>query len=182
MTQFDRDTFIADVRAALADGQPAVEETLGAAVADAGGVLRGLGEPEHAGIRTLYRSPALTILNIVWAPHMVLQPHDHNMWASIGLYTGREDNMIWARDGDRVKAAGAASLSAGDVFGMDTDGVHSVLNPIPRLTGAIHIYGGDFFAPGRHQWDPETLEKEPFDVDALRRSFAAAEQRFAKAC
>ncbi len=178
MTSFDKDTFIADVRAALADGQPGVEDTLRAAVSDAPAVLRGLGNPEAAGIRTLYRSGELTILNIVWAPHMVLQPHDHNMWASIGLYTGREDNMIWRPVGDRVEASGGVSLGAGDVFGMTAEGVHSVLNPIPRLTGAIHIYGGDFFAPGRHQWDPETLEKEPFDVDALRRSFAETEARF----
>ena len=28
-----------------------------------------------------------------------------------------------------------------------------------RLTGAIHIYGGDFFAAERSEWDPETLKE-----------------------
>jgi hypothetical protein len=32
-----------------------------------------------------------------------------------------------------------------------------VTNPIPRLTGAIHVYAGDFFAAERSEWDPETL-------------------------
>jgi len=181
MSAFDLERFVEAVDAARVDGRAAVEEVLRMAVARPGAVMNAVGEPEAAGIRTIFRSGDLTILNIVWAPHMVLQPHDHNMWAAIGLYAGREDNMIWERTGDGVSACGGVSLSVGDVFGMDADGVHSVLNPIPRLTGALHIYGGDFFAPGRHQWDPETLEEEPFDVDALRRSFAAAEKRFAAA-
>ena len=44
-------------------------------------------------------------------------------------------------------------------------------NPIPKLTAALHVYGGDFFAPaGRSEWDPETLLEEPWDpVRALRR-------------
>ena len=37
--------------------------------------------------------------------------------------------------------------------------IHSVTNPIPRLTGAIHVYGGDFFAAERSEWDPETLQE-----------------------
>jgi predicted metal-dependent enzyme (double-stranded beta helix superfamily) len=181
MSVLDLQRFVEAVDTVRVDGRVAVEEKLREAVERPGAVLAAVGEPEKAGIRTIFRSDKLTILNIVWAPHMVLQPHDHNMWAVIGLYTGREDNLIWRRTGEHVEASGGVSLSSGDVFGMDADGVHSVLNPISRLTGALHIYGGDFFAPGRHQWDPETLQQEPFDVDALRRSFAAAEKRFAAA-
>ena len=45
-------------------------------------------------------------------------------------------------------------------------GAHSVTNPIPRLTGALHVYGGDFFNPGpRSEWDPETLIEQPFDPE-----------------
>ena len=181
MSVLDLQRFVEAVDTVRVDGRVAVEEKLREAVERPDAVLAAVGEPEKAGIRTIFRSDKLTILNIVWAPHMVLQPHDHNMWAVIGLYTGREDNLIWRRTGEHVEASGGVSLSSGDVFGMDADGVHSVLNPISRLTGALHIYGGDFFAPGRHQWDPETLQQEPFDVDALRRSFAAAEKRFAAA-
>jgi len=42
--------------------------------------------------------------------------------------------------------------------------IHSVTNSIPRLTGAIQVYGGDFFAAERSQWDRETLRKERFDA------------------
>jgi hypothetical protein len=53
-----------------------------------------------------------------------------------------------------------------------------VTNPIPRLTGAIHIYGGDFFAPGRSEWDAETLRERPFDLEAARKIFRDANERF----
>ena len=28
---------------------------------------------------------------------MTLFPHDHAMWAVIGIYGGREDNIFWKR-------------------------------------------------------------------------------------
>jgi hypothetical protein len=46
-----------------------------------------------------------------------------------------------------------------------------VTNPIPRLTGAIHVDGGDFFAVERSEWDPETLREQPYDVAKAIRLF-----------
>lgn len=40
-----------------------------------------------------------------------------------------------------------------------------MLNPIKGLTGAIHVYGSDFFALPRSEWDPERLIEQPFDVE-----------------
>ena len=84
------------------------------------------------------------------------------MWAVIGIYTGREDNIFWRRLPDgRVEAAGAQSLCERDAVPLGRDIIHSVTNPIPRLTGAIHVYGGDFFAVARSEWDAETLLEAP---------------------
>ena len=74
-----------------------------------------LGEPEHAGITPLYRSDELTILNFAWAPCMSLMPHNHQMYAVIGIYSGREDNVFWRRTDVGIEAAGAKSLGCGDV-------------------------------------------------------------------
>ncbi|HMK23777.1 MAG TPA: hypothetical protein VK466_15705, partial [Terriglobales bacterium] len=49
--------------------------------------------------------------------------------------------------------------------------IHSVTNPIPRLTAALHVYGGDFFAVPRSEWDPETLREKPCDVNNILRQF-----------
>jgi predicted metal-dependent enzyme (double-stranded beta helix superfamily) len=117
----------------------------------------------------VFRSPELTILNVVWGPRMCQLPHNHKMWAVIGMYTGREDNIFWRRvasapDG-RIEAAGARALSDGDAAPLGHDIIHSVVNPIKRLTGALHVYGGDFFAVPRSEWDPERLVEQAFDIE-----------------
>src|SRR3546814_19262391 len=91
------------------------------------------------------------------------------MWAVIGIYTGREDNVFWRRvpDGQdgRIEAAGARALGVRDAVPLGQEIIHSVTNPIPRLTGALHVYGGDLFGIDRSEWDPETLLEERYNVD-----------------
>jgi predicted metal-dependent enzyme (double-stranded beta helix superfamily) len=175
---FDIDRFIADCRQAVvteAGGQRAAREVTARAVRDHGAVLAGLGAPARAGLHVLHRSPELTVLNIVWGPRMTLLPHNHNMWAVIGIYTGAEDNIFWrklpAEAGSRVEAAGAKSLRVGECATLGADIIHSVTNPIDRMTAALHVYGGDFFDDGRSEWDAETLAERPYDVERARRLF-----------
>jgi predicted metal-dependent enzyme (double-stranded beta helix superfamily) len=175
---FDLKRFIAECETAVRenDSHVAVKEVVARAVSDPVAVLKALGEPSGGGIQALCQSSALTVLNVVWPPKMTIMPHNHTMWAVIGIYTGREDNIFWRRleggDGRRIEAAGAKALSEKDTAPLGRDIIHSVTNPIPRLTGAIHVYGGDFFGAARSEWDPETLREQPFDVERARRLFA----------
>jgi predicted metal-dependent enzyme (double-stranded beta helix superfamily) len=159
------------------DAQAAIREVLERALADPSAVLSGVGEPQKGGLKALHHSADLTILNIVWAPWMQLLPHDHNMWALIGIYTGREDNIFWERREAQVTATRAAAIGRGDVIALPSDVIHSVANPIGRLTGAIHIYGGDFFAGGRTEWDPESLSPRPWSIQGAVRQFEEANAR-----
>jgi predicted metal-dependent enzyme (double-stranded beta helix superfamily) len=171
---FQLERFIADCRAAR-EADPthkAVREVVARAVANPGAVLAGLGEPRRAEIQKLYHSPQLTVLNVVWAPRMTIFPHNHRMWAVIGIYTGREDNIFWRRLPDgRVEAAGAQALCERDAAPLGAEIIHSVTNPIARLTGAIHVYGGDFFAVERSEWDPEMLTEQRYDAAKTMRYF-----------
>jgi len=178
---FDVERFVEDCRRAVGDdpSHKAVREVVAAAVSEPREVLAGLGEPSEGGLDPLYRGYDLTILNVVWAPLMTLMPHNHNMWAVIGIYTGREDNIFWRREDDVIAAAGARSIAVGEAVPLGRDIIHSVTNPVEKLTAAIHVYGGDFFAPGRSDWDPETLTERAYDVDRARRLFAEANARFA---
>jgi predicted metal-dependent enzyme (double-stranded beta helix superfamily) len=176
---FDQEKFIADCRAAL-DGERDtrnVREVVARAVSDPAGLMRGLGEPKQGGIKALYRSPELTIINALVPAGMVVMPHNHAMWAVIGVYSGREDNILWRRLPDeadgRIEAAGAKALAEKDTISFGPDVIHSLINPIPRLTGAIHIYGGDFFGVKRSEWDPESLSERPYDMEKVLRMFAA---------
>ena len=177
---FDKDRFIQNCMNAVADGQAAIGEVVAAAVSDSVGVMSELGEPEHAGITPLYRSRDLTIINFVWAPCMSLMPHNHQMFSVVGIYSGREDNVFWRRTATTIEAAGARSLGVADVATLGRDIIHSVLNPIGKMTCALHVYGGDFFEPDepRSEWNHETLIERPWDVIRVKSLFQAAEARF----
>jgi predicted metal-dependent enzyme (double-stranded beta helix superfamily) len=180
MPTFALQQFIADCRDALRDATPerAMREVAARAVSNPSAVLSALGEPSRAEIQRLHHAPDLTILNVIWAPRMTIMPHDHRMWAVIGIYSGREDNIFWRRIADdpdgRIEAAGARALSSGDAVSLGRDIIHSVTNPIPRLTAALHIYGGDFFSQPRSDWDPEFLRERPYSVERTQRLFEEA--------
>jgi len=178
-TPVDLERFVADCVEANreADAQAAVREVLARGVSDPGAMLASVGEPVKAGLTVFHRSDTLTIFAAAWTPQMNLMPHNHHMWALIGIYTGREDNIFWQRSNNGVSATGAECLFEGDVGMLPDDAIHSVTNPLERWTGGIHIYGGDFFATTRSQWDPETLEEQPSDGDVIRGIFQRANER-----
>ncbi|MGK7867208.1 hypothetical protein [Falsiroseomonas sp. E2-1-a20] len=174
---FDLDQFTHDCRHAIGEDrgkQRALREVVARAVSDPGSVIRSLGEPQRGAIHKLYHAPDLTIINVIWGPKMTLFPHNHRMTAVIGIYTGCEDNIFWRKiegGNGRVEAAGAKALRERDCAVLGPDVIHSVTNPIARLTGAIHVYEGDFFAMERSEWDPESLTEHPYDVGKVMRTF-----------
>jgi len=178
-TRFTRERFVDDcVRALEADGPGAVREALAQAARDHANVLAAMGEPAEAGLDVLHRSPTLTIFAAKWTPQMNLPPHDHRMWAAIGMYAGREDNIFWRRTADgRLESSGARALFAGEVAAVSPDIIHSVTNPLLRFAGGLHIYGGDYFDTPRSQWDPETLAEQPSDGAVIRAMFDAENAR-----
>ena len=162
------------------DARLAVRDVLGRVAAAPDRLVSELGEPT-SGINILYRSADLTVLNVVWPPHMSLFPHDHRMWAAIGIYGGQEDNAFYRRDRAGIVASGGKELRQGDVLLLGDDAIHSVSNPARTYTGAIHVYGGDFVDTPRSQWDAETLDEQPWDLETVQREFTRAEEAFLSA-
>ncbi|MGY9056091.1 MAG: hypothetical protein ACKVGZ_10915 [Alphaproteobacteria bacterium] len=180
---FELDRFIDDCKQAVASDptHKAAQEVVARAVSDPASVLKALGEPTRAGAKALYHSPELTILNIAWGPYMTVYPHNHEMWAVIGMYGGREDNMFWRRVADApdglIEAAGAKALSVGDCTPLGKDIIHSVTNPLAKISSAIHVYGGDFFEIHRSEWDAERLTEQAYD-GAKTMALLEASNRF----
>ena len=177
--RMDIERFVEDCVAANkeANAQAAVKEVLARAVSTPDAVVAALGDPVKAGLNVLLSSPTLTIFAATWTPQMNLMPHDHLMWANIGIYTGREDNIFWKRTSGSIEAVGAAALFEKDTAELPQEALHSVTNPLLRFTGGIHIYGGDFFHTTRSQWNPETLEEEPSDGAIIRGIFERENER-----
>ena len=102
------------------------------------------------------------------------------MFAVIGVYNGREDNVFWKRTDNGLEAAGADSLGVGDVGTLGHSIIHSVTNPLDKFSAAIHVYAGDFFEPDepRSEWEHESLQERDWDVETTRRAFREAEEHY----
>ena len=181
----DIERLIADCADAVSagGGEKHIHDLVARAVADPAAAMAALGEPTAPGVHILHRSSRLTVMNLVWGPNAVTKPHEHRMWAVIGLYSGREDNIFWRRHpegaGSRVDAAGARTILPGQACPLGRDIVHSVINPLPRLTAALHVYGGDFVEAERSEWHNETLREQPFDHAGARAMFEASKEAWA---
>jgi predicted metal-dependent enzyme (double-stranded beta helix superfamily) len=170
---FEKERFIEDCRAALkeSNAQGAIRELVARVVSEPVPIIRELGEPRLAGVNPLYRADDLTILDLRWGPRMVFKPHDHRIWAVIGIYGGRENNFFFRRSADGLTRHGAKELNARDVAPLGATIIHAVTNPLDQITAAIHVYGGDFFATPRSEWDPKTFKEQPYDVADTMRAF-----------
>jgi predicted metal-dependent enzyme (double-stranded beta helix superfamily) len=178
----DVDTLVGRLRDATREHTPslAVRDVLDEAIA--GGELeRALPTVTEGGITTLYNAPELTVLRVAWTPGMKLNPHNHNMWAVIGLYGGVEDNAFYRRDpGKGLTTAGGKAVPAGDVLVLGDDVIHSVANTRQEYAVALHVYGGDFFGVDRSEWDWDTFTEQPRDIERTRQLFAEANARWAR--
>jgi predicted metal-dependent enzyme (double-stranded beta helix superfamily) len=174
------DEIIARCREALAEHTPmlAVRDVLDPLVADPAALDAALGPVELGGITTLHNAPDLTILRVAWTPGMALNPHEHRMWAVIGMYGGQEDNAFYRRASHGLEPAGGKEVPAGDVLVLGHDVIHSVANSRREYAVALHVYGGDFFNGERSEWDFDTYEERPRDFARTRRLFEEANARW----
>jgi predicted metal-dependent enzyme (double-stranded beta helix superfamily) len=174
---FDLDTFIADCIAARGEAEPrrAIKEVLERATSQPEAMAAAL-PPERAEIVRLHVDPRLTIIKVVWAPGMTFGPHDHRMWAAIGIYTGGEDNTFYRRAHGSLIESGGKELRPKDVCVLGDDAVHAVTNPTTRFAGAVHVYGGDFFGIERSEWTGPPYREQAYDVERVLAYFEAANE------
>src|SRR5437763_14848120 len=115
VSMFDPEAFVAECRAALDEPQPmlAVKEILARAVAQPSEIEAGLhAEP---GVAVLHRSPELSVISVVMpAGTPATLPHDHRLWALVGIYGGQEDNRFFRRVPGSLEESGGRSLLPSD--------------------------------------------------------------------
>ncbi len=180
MSVLSIDEIVSRCQQGLAEHSPAlaVRDELDELVADPSGVERAVGLAERGGIATLHRADDLTVLRVTWVPGMALYPHEHRMWAVIGMYRGQEDNAFYRRSPHGLESAGGREVPAGEVLVLGHDAIHAVANTRREPAVALHVYGGDFFAVDRSEWDADTLEERPRDMERTQRLFDEAEARW----
>jgi predicted metal-dependent enzyme (double-stranded beta helix superfamily) len=169
-------------RSALGEHTPvlAVGDVLEELVTRHSELEQALGPVARGGITTLHHAPDLTVLHVAWTPGMALYPHEHKMWAVIAMYGGQEDNAFYRRVPGGLEPTGGRELPEGDVLLLGDDVIHSVSNSRRDFAVALHVYGGDFFAAPRSEWDFDTFEERPRDLERTQRLFEEANDRWSR--
>ena len=166
----DLDVLLAELTAAMRETTPqlAVRDVLQRALDRPGELAEAL-PCERAEFVPLLNTPEITVMKTVWAPGMIVPPHDHRMWGVIGVFAGKEQNTFWRRAANGLEQSGGKELTPGEVGLMGTGTIHSVISPLARTwTGAIHVYGGDFVRQPRSMWvDGEERENDSTATAAI---------------
>ena len=162
---FDPQEFVSKCLQALTDpdAELAVREIVSETVSQPEALQAGLATTAPGPI-TWYQSPALTVQRIVWPNGVITPPHEHRMWAVVGVYQGQEDNTLWKRIPHGVEEVGSRELSARDVLLLGPDAIHAVANPCRYPTIGLHVYGGDIISTPRSEWDYAGQNEHLFDI------------------
>ena len=169
---FSIDQFVADCQGKRAS---AVKELLEEALRDPESIKQALAGIDaeigqsNIGDMALYKSPQLSVLKAAVPAGFKSPPHDHRMWAVIGVYEGQENNTFYRRSDSSLERAGGKELKTSDVLVLGEDAVHAIENPLDQTSYAIHVYGGDLPNAERSMWNPFTLKEEPCVYEGLMR-------------
>ncbi len=130
-----------------------------------------LGDGDRSTYEALYRGEDILVLHGVVPPTPApVAPHDHRMWAVIGVYQGLEHNELFVRaESGGLESVDRFTVGAGDVRTLDASTIHSVQARGDRYLGAIHVYGGDLFGTPRSTWRGDV--EYPMDESALPAFF-----------
>jgi predicted metal-dependent enzyme (double-stranded beta helix superfamily) len=104
---------------------------------------------------------SLTLFALVVPPGAQTPVHDHLAWGLVGLYTGTQDEDIYAED---LRLSESRALRPGDFYALlpPRDDIHRVRTTSPETSVSIHLLTNDTGCVWRHAYDPETRAATPF--------------------
>lgn len=112
----------------------------------------------------LHEEEGLFVLQMVLAPGESVIPHEHGTWSVVGIYSGREENVLYkrVRGRNQVELAGAINLGERQVAILGPEAIHSVRNPGREPTVTLYVYGADLLSMELSQWAPPAFVENRF--------------------
>ena len=171
--------FVAGVRAAIEDaGSPAeacdaIRPSFAQLLADPGWLPERFqeGDPDSGmgggiGQWLLFRAEdrSLTLFSLVVPSGAQTPVHDHLAWGLVGLYSGTQDEDIYAERGAGIELVESRALAPGDFYALipPTDDIHRVRTTSPQTSVSIHLLTNDTGCVWRHAYDAGSGERTAF--------------------
>jgi predicted metal-dependent enzyme (double-stranded beta helix superfamily) len=107
---------------------------------------------------------SLSLFSLVVPPGAQTPVHDHLAWGLVGLYTGTQDEEIYAERQDGLHLVERRALGPGDFYSLipPRDDIHRVRTTSADTSVSIHLLTNDTGCVWRHTYDPESGERAPF--------------------
>jgi 3-mercaptopropionate dioxygenase len=114
----------------------------------------------------LYRAAdgSLSLFSLVVPPGSETPIHDHLAWGLVGLYSGTQDEEIYAPTDGALELVERRSLVPGDFYALipPRDDIHRVRTTSAETSVSIHLLTNDTGCVWRHAYDPESGRASPF--------------------
>ena len=107
---------------------------------------------------------SLTLFSLVVPSGAQTPVHDHLAWGLVGLYSGTQDEDIYAERGEGIELVESRALAPGDFYALipPTDDIHRVRTTSPQTSVSIHLLTNDTGCVWRHAYDADSGERTPF--------------------
>jgi predicted metal-dependent enzyme (double-stranded beta helix superfamily) len=169
---FEIEHLVAELRqAALAENpRAAVKDVLEAAVADPTRMRAQMPEYEENDV-ILHEDETVSIWHCRFMPGQTVPPHDHQMLATIGVYSGAERNDFYQAHPDTggIQKSSEVVLEAGNVLQIGPNAIHSVGCASEEPCLGIHVYLGALTTVDRSLFDVEGGAVLPFTDENYAR-------------
>ena len=105
----------------------------------------------------LFEDDSVSIWHCRFDPGHTVPPHDHQMTAIIGVYSGVERNLFFEHDAESGLAElGERELHAGQVLQIAGKAIHAVACPSDEPCLGIHVYLGNLTEVERSLFDVQS--------------------------
>jgi len=122
---------------------------------------------------TLFEDDNISIWHCRFKRGTPTPPHDHQIPAIIGLFSGIERNHFYKNETeDKVSLKGHADMEPGDVLQIAPTAIHSVECISDTPSCGIHVYLGPLTKIDRSLYDTNTDTRVKFTEDAFERLMA----------
>lgn len=111
----------------------------------------------------LYEDATISIWHYRMPTGVVVPPHDHQVYAIIGVYEGVEANHFYTLKQGELVCDAINQVGQGTAILIQPDSIHSVQTGNNRRSCAIHIYLGAFTKVERSRFDWKTGEAMPLN-------------------
>ncbi|MEP1207785.1 MAG: hypothetical protein ABJM29_12830 [Rhizobiaceae bacterium] len=174
---FDVDYLVSQLKSAVEAESPGarVKSILQEEMRDPDRVRAGMPDFEEDDV-ILFEDDEISIWFCRFMPGKNVPPHDHQMMATIGVYSGAESNRFFENDPQgTIRESSEVVVSAGEVLQIGPSAIHAVSCASAEPCCGIHVYLGRLTKVERSLFDVPNGQRLKFTDENYQQLISQSE-------